>query len=35
MARWFRGHFGCTITEWRKGMRPRVEPADAASASTA
>lgn len=22
MARWFRGRFGCTITEWRKGERP-------------
>jgi AraC-like DNA-binding protein len=22
MARWFRGRFGCTITEWRKGARP-------------
>ncbi|MDF0522405.1 AraC family transcriptional regulator [Bradyrhizobium yuanmingense] len=22
MARWFRGRFGCTITEWRKGVRP-------------
>ena len=22
MARWFRGHFGCSITEWRKGVRP-------------
>ncbi|MDE2377005.1 AraC family transcriptional regulator [Bradyrhizobium sp.] len=23
MARWFRGRFGCTITEWRKGVRPQ------------
>lgn len=22
MARWFRGRFGCSITEWRKGARP-------------
>jgi AraC-like DNA-binding protein len=22
MARWFRGRFGCTITAWRKGVRP-------------
>lgn len=25
MARWFRGRFGCTITEWRKGVRPPAE----------
>jgi AraC-like DNA-binding protein len=22
MARWFRNRFGCTITDWRRGMRP-------------
>jgi AraC-like DNA-binding protein len=22
MARWFRGHFGCSITQWRSGGRP-------------
>ena len=22
MARWFRGHFGCSITQWRSGVRP-------------
>ncbi len=26
MARWFRSRFGCTITEWRKGVRPRAAP---------
>ena len=24
MARWFRGHFGCSITQWRNGIRPRT-----------
>ncbi|MGY8677386.1 AraC family transcriptional regulator [Bradyrhizobium sp. UFLA05-153] len=24
MARWFRHHFGCTITDWRKGKRPAM-----------
>jgi AraC-like DNA-binding protein len=24
MARWFRGHFGCSITQWRGGARPKV-----------
>jgi AraC-like DNA-binding protein len=24
MARWFRGHFGCSITQWRGGVRPKV-----------
>lgn len=24
MARWFRGRFGCTITQWRSGDRPRA-----------
>src|SRR4029453_2172203 len=33
MARWFRGRFGCSITEWRKGVRPLAKPADAPSAS--
>ena len=23
MARWFRGRFGCSITQWRDGFRPR------------
>lgn len=22
LARWFQGHFGCSITQWRKGVRP-------------
>ena len=22
MARWFRGYFGCSITQWRNGVRP-------------
>ncbi|WP_128929402.1 AraC family transcriptional regulator ligand-binding domain-containing protein [Bradyrhizobium guangxiense] len=26
MARWFRGRFGCSITDWRKGVRPQVPP---------
>jgi AraC-like DNA-binding protein len=25
MARWFRGHFGCSITQWRSGVRPKVQ----------
>ena len=34
MARWFRGHFGCSITEWRRGVRPRaVQAAEGAGAS--
>jgi AraC-like DNA-binding protein len=24
MARWFRAHFGCSITRWRSGVRPKV-----------
>jgi AraC-like DNA-binding protein len=24
MARWFRGHFGCSITQWRSGVRPKA-----------
>ncbi|WP_439408177.1 AraC family transcriptional regulator [Bradyrhizobium sp. DASA03076] len=28
MARWFRGRFGCTITDWRKGVRPPMKPTD-------
>jgi AraC-like DNA-binding protein len=35
MARWFRRRFGCTITEWRKGVRPPAKPADAPSATAA
>ena len=35
MARWFRGRFGCSITEWRKGIRPLAQPTDAPSASAA
>lgn len=35
MARWFRGRFGCTITEWRKGVRPPAKPAEIPSASAA
>ncbi|SDH86874.1 transcriptional regulator, AraC family [Bradyrhizobium sp. Rc2d] len=30
MARWFRGRFGCTVTEWRKGMRGEVPSETAA-----
>jgi AraC-like DNA-binding protein len=30
MARWFRGRFGCTITEWRNGVRPLPPAASAA-----
>ena len=26
MARWFRSRFGCTITDWRKGVRPIMPP---------
>ncbi|WP_354140587.1 AraC family transcriptional regulator [Bradyrhizobium sp. LB11.1] len=26
MARWFRGRFGCTITDWRRGVRPLPQP---------
>jgi len=22
MARWFRGHFGCSVTQWRSSLRP-------------
>ncbi|WP_158671522.1 AraC family transcriptional regulator [Bradyrhizobium guangdongense] len=32
MARWFRGRFGCTITEWRKGARPPTAPPSATAA---
>ncbi|MDA9436648.1 AraC family transcriptional regulator [Bradyrhizobium sp. CCBAU 51627] len=35
MARWFRGRFGCTITDWRRGVRPPAQPAGAPSASAA
>ncbi|MCP3374287.1 AraC family transcriptional regulator [Bradyrhizobium cajani] len=35
MARWFRGRFGCSITEWRKGVRPLAKPAEIPSASAA
>ena len=35
MARWFRGRFGCTITQWRKGVRPLGKPAGVRSASAA
>ena len=24
MARWFRGRFGCSITQWRRGDRQRA-----------
>ena len=27
MARWFRGRFGCSITQWRSGIRPQELPA--------
>jgi AraC-like DNA-binding protein len=33
MARWFRGRFGCTITDWRKGVRPLARPTDVPSAA--
>lgn len=29
MARWFRSHFGCSISDWRKGVRPVRARADA------
>ncbi|KYK45496.1 transcriptional regulator [Bradyrhizobium liaoningense] len=32
MARWFRSRFGCTITEWRKGVRPETAPPTATAA---
>ncbi|MEY9179415.1 AraC-like DNA-binding protein [Bradyrhizobium sp. USDA 326] len=32
MARWFRSRFGCTITEWRKGVRPATAPPTASAA---
>jgi AraC-like DNA-binding protein len=35
MARWFRGRFGCTISAWRKGVRPLAKPARAPSATAA
>lgn len=35
MARWFRVRFGCTITDWRRGVRPLTKPAGVASASAA
>ncbi|MBB4370808.1 AraC-like DNA-binding protein [Bradyrhizobium sp. cir1] len=35
MARWFRARFGCTITAWRKGVRPLAKPDETASASAA
>jgi len=28
LARWFRGRFGCTISEWRKSVRPASLNAD-------
>ncbi|MCP3392571.1 AraC family transcriptional regulator [Bradyrhizobium sp. CCGB12] len=35
MARWFRGRFGCTITAWRRGVRPLAKPDSVPSASAA
>ncbi|UPK40203.1 AraC family transcriptional regulator [Bradyrhizobium sp. 186] len=35
MARWFRSRFGCTITEWRNGVRPLAKPTGAPSATAA
>jgi AraC-like DNA-binding protein len=35
MARWFRSRFGCTITDWRRGVRPQAAPADIPSKSAA
>ncbi|MBR0717624.1 AraC family transcriptional regulator [Bradyrhizobium liaoningense] len=29
MARWFRSRFGCSITDWRKGVRPAKPRVDA------
>jgi AraC-like DNA-binding protein len=28
MARWFRGRFGCSLTQWRSGIRPATSAAD-------
>ncbi|WP_298254827.1 AraC family transcriptional regulator [Bradyrhizobium sp.] len=33
MARWFRGHFGCSITQWRKGVRPTALSVEASRAA--
>jgi AraC-like DNA-binding protein len=27
MARWFSGRFGCSITQWRNGVRPQTPAA--------
>ena len=35
MARWFRGHFGCSITQWRNGVRPAALTAGASRGATA
>lgn len=35
MARWFRGRFGCTISAWRKGVRPRTPPTGGPAATAA
>lgn len=35
MARWFRRRFGCSISAWRKGARPRAKPDRLPSASAA
>jgi AraC-like DNA-binding protein len=35
MARWFRSRFGCTITDWRRGVRPEARPAKVPPASAA
>lgn len=32
MARWFRSRFGCTITAWRRGVRPLTAPSAATAA---
>ena len=32
MARWFRSRFGCTITAWRRGVRPLTAPPAATAA---
>jgi AraC-like DNA-binding protein len=29
LARWFRHRFGCTVTDWRKGVRPKAARAAA------
>jgi AraC-like DNA-binding protein len=35
LARWFRHRFGCTITEWRQGVRPQAKRKGLRTASAA